>query len=248
MIFYLNRGLVLEQALCQEIETYLDKIHLDETYPNFHVKVTNNHPFAHLYLHSTATAADEFPAIIVTTETDNKTNELMQIGEDATAIGLELEDFEKFISEVDSLPGVCTLVDPESEKEIREIFNKTKYIYGIKIDQRKTDRVSIEIWADNNQLKNEVYEQVRLFISGYMQNLLRDKYAGFGINYFDGTVRGERSNNYNVDFDIALSGAHISFEVNYCISQIVLDSDLSDITNEIEWEVVNHVKNEQRSN
>ena len=81
-----------------------------------------------------------------------------------------------------------------------------------------------------------------------MQNLLRDKYAGFGINYFDGTVRGERSNNYNVDFDIALSGAHISFEVNYCISQIVLDSDLSDITNEIEWEVVNHVKNEQRSN
>ena len=28
---------------------------------------------------------------------NNKTNELMQIGEDATAIGLELEDFEKFI-------------------------------------------------------------------------------------------------------------------------------------------------------
>ncbi|MCQ2086686.1 MAG: hypothetical protein MJZ37_01220 [Bacilli bacterium] len=247
MIFYLNRGLILEQALCQELESYLDKIHLDETYPNFHVKVTNNHPFAELYLHSTRTAADHFPAIVVTTETDNKTNDLMQLGEDAMAIGLELEDFEKFKAEMDSLPGICTLVDPESEKQIREIFEKTQYIYGIKMDQRKTDHVSIEIWADNNQLKNEVYEQIRLYISGYLQTVLKEKYAGFGVEFFDGTIRGERSNNYNTDFDIALSGAHIAFEMNYCISQIVLDSELSEITNEIEWEVINHVKNEQHT-
>lgn len=243
MIFYLNRGLIVEQALCQEIENYLNTIHLDETYPNFHVKVTNNHPFAHLYLHTTATAADEFPAIVVTTETDNKTNDLMQIGEDTTAVGLEIEDFNSFMEEVDKLPGVCTLCDPESEKEIRNIFEKAQYIYGLKIDQRKTDRISIEIWADNNQLKNELYEQIRLYVSGYMQTLLRNKYAGFGLDYFDGTIRGERSNNYNVDFDVALSGAHISFEINYCISQIVLDSELSGITNQIEWEVINHVKN-----
>lgn len=248
MIFYLNRGLILEQAICQELEDYIDKIHLDETYPNFHVKVTNNHPFADLYLHSTVTAADVFPSIVVTSETDNKTNDEMQLGEDGTAIGLELSDFETFIDETDKLPGICTLCDPESEKKIRKIYEKAELIYGIKIDQRKTDRISIEIWADNNQLKNELYEQLRLFISGYMQTLLKNKYSGFGIDFFDGTVRGERSNNYNVDFDIALSGAHISFEMNYCISQIVLDSELSEITNEIEWEVTNHVKNEQRSN
>lgn len=245
MIFYLNRGLIVEQALCQELEHYLDQIHLDEFYPNFHVKVTNNHPFAELYLHSTVTAADVFPAIVVTTETDSKTSDLMGLPEDGNVIGLELSDFETFLDEVDKLPGVCTLCDPTSEEKIKQIFETEQYIYGIKIDQRKTDRVSIEIWADNNQLKNEIYEQLRLFITGYMQNVLKSKYAGYGIDYFDGSVRGERSNNYNVDFDVALSGAHISFEINYCISQIVLDTGIKEINRDLELEVINHVKNEQ---
>lgn len=244
MIFYLNRGLIVEQAICQELENYLNQIHLDEFYPNFHVKVTNNHPFAELYLHSTLSAADVFPAIVVTTETDGKTSDLMGLPEDGYVVGLELEDFEKFLDEVDKLPGVCTLCDPETEKEIKKIFETEKYINGIKIDQRKTDRVSIEIWADNNQLKNEIYEQLRLYITGYMQNVLKDKYAGYGIDYFDGSVRGERSNNYNVDFDVALSGAHIGFEINYCISQIVLDTEVKEVNKNFEWEVINHVKNE----
>lgn len=245
MIYFLNRGLIIEQALCQELENYINSIHLDETYPNFHVKVTNNHPFAELYLHSTITAADTFPAIVVTTETDSKTGDLMGLSEDSTAIGIDINDFNTLMEEVDKLPGVCTLVDPESEKEIRSVFENEEIIYGLKIDQRKTDHVSIEIWADNNQLKNEVYEQIRLYVAGYMQQLISSKYRGYGIEFIDGTLRGERSNNYNVDFDIILSGAHLAFDLNYCISQIILDTDLNGIAQNIEWEVVNHVKNQQ---
>lgn len=246
MIFYLNRGLIIEQVICQELENYLDKIHLDETYPNFHVKVTNNHPFADLYLHSTVTAADVFPSIVVTSETDSKTGDLMQTPEDGTAIACNLADFNELMEEVDTLPGVCTLVDPDTESKIRTIFQTKNFIYGIKIDQRNTDRISIEIWADNNQLKNEIYEQLRLYIKGGMQDVLKDLYKGYGLDYFDGSVRGERSNNYNVDFDIVLTGAHISFEINYCTSQIILDSELSETTiNDIETEVTNHVKNER---
>lgn len=248
MIFYLNRGLIIEQVLCQEIEQYLDKIHLDETYPNFHVKVTNNHPFAELYLHSTVTAADVFPSIVVTTETDNKTSDLMQTSEDATAIGCDLNDFNELMEEVDKLPGVCTLVDPETESQIRKIFEEKDLIYGVKIDQRNTDRISIEIWADNNQLKNEIYEQLKLYIKGGMQEVLQNLYKGYGLCYFDGSVRGERSNNYNIDFDIVLTGAHIAFEVDYVTSQIILDTELSEINiNDIETEVTNHVKKQRYS-
>ncbi|MGP1490925.1 MAG: hypothetical protein ACTTI6_07675, partial [Treponema sp.] len=59
---------------------------------------------------------------------------------------------------------------------------------------------------------------------------------------FDNTIVGQRSNNYNFDFDVALNGAHISFDVNYCVEQIVLNTELTEVTNEIVTEVLNHVK------
>ena len=248
MIYYLNRGLIIEQVIAQELERYIDQIHMDETYPNFHIHVTNNHPFAELYLHTTVAAADIFPSVVVTSETDQKTGELMQVAEEATAIGCDLNDFNELIGEVDKLPGVCTLIDPITEEEIRKAFEKKAVLYGIKIDQFNTDRISIEIWADNNQLKNEVYEQFRTYIKGGMQKVLQELYKGYGLSYFDGTVRGERSNNYNVDFDLILTGAHIGFEINYVTSQIILDTEIAaENIKDIETEVINHVKNERYS-
>lgn len=58
---------------------------------------------------------------------------------------------------------------------------------------------------------------------------------------FDSSVRGQRSNNFNTDFGIELSGAHITFDADYIIEQSVIDTDLVDNDNLL-LEVINHVK------
>ena len=246
MVVYLNRGLILEEAIISEIEKYFDSIKLDETYQNFHVKVTNNHPFAELYLHSTLTAADSFPCVVVTTDNDNKTGDLMNMIPQTSVVEVSKTDFDLLTGEEEtSKPGICTVLAESCIEEINEYFESGKeFIYGYRQQQRKKDAISIEIWCDNNQLKNELYEQLRLFVVGNLSNYLSKTYPYYDISINDSTVNGQRSNNYNLDFDIPLSGAHISFDVDYSIEQIVLDTEIQDFNKDIIWEVYNHVKGE----
>jgi hypothetical protein len=109
---------------------------------------------------------------------------------------------------------------------------------------RRRDTVSIEIWDENIQLKNELYEAVRLFVCGWMKQYLEKLYEENGLAIFDHTVRGERSNNFNGEFGIDLWGAYITFEADYIIEQTVIDTDLVD--SKIDFmEVINHVKGQQ---
>lgn len=117
-------------------------------------------------------------------------------------------------------------------------------VYGIKVSTRKTDHVSIEIWTENNELKNELYEHIRLLLSGAIPALLCDTYKVFNPVLFDRTVNGERSSNFNFDFDTLLCGSHITFDVDYDIAQVIIDTDLNDINRNVITEVINHVKNE----
>ena len=50
MIYYLNLGFVLEQALVDVTKTYIERLHLDSVYNNFHISVVNEHPFAHMMI------------------------------------------------------------------------------------------------------------------------------------------------------------------------------------------------------
>ncbi|MBQ3825271.1 MAG: hypothetical protein II811_03950, partial [Spirochaetaceae bacterium] len=63
----------------------------------------------------------------------------------------------------------------------------------------------------------------------------------FDIELLDHTVVGHRSNNHNYDFGIDLTGAHISLDIDYCVEQLVLDTQYTEI-NEIETEAHNYVK------
>ena len=92
------------------------------------------------------------------------------------------------------------------------------------------------------QLKNEIYEQLRLYVASNLPYILADRYPFFDIAIFDNTITGHRSNNYNFDFDVVLSGAHISLDVNYCVEQIVLNTELTEVSNEIITEALNYGK------
>lgn len=255
MICYLNRGLILEQAMVAIVRDYFATLHLDTTYKNFHISVTTEHPFAELYLHNGINASDSFPCVVITTQEDKKPYEFEELAIVQTdGIGITESDLneitkttetyisKKGIEKTREIPGLCTVVDDNSLNAIKATIKNQNYCYGYSMRIRRKDTLGFEVWAENVQLKNEIYEQLRLFITGNLSHLLEKKYPFFDIALFDNTIVGHRSNNYNFDFDVALSGAHIALDVNYCVEQIVLNTELTKVSKEIITEVLNYGK------
>jgi hypothetical protein len=254
MIFFLNRGLVLEQEVVRALKYYFSTVGVPEFYENFSVSVTNEHPFARMWL-SNAPEKDAlsiFPVVVVATEDDGKPPELSELS-DWRCFALEPEDIEaKNEGGPSDVEKRYMMMTPAKMGALREAMNarSDKRIFGLSQFIRRRERVSVEVWAENPQAKNEIYELVRLYACGFMKDFLAERYREFfgradgesPFVIFDGSVRGQRSNNFNVDFGIVLSGAHITFEADYIIEQSVIDTELSGINGNLLLEVINHVK------
>jgi hypothetical protein len=274
MIYYLNLGFVLEQALLDVTKTYIERLHLDSVYNNFHISVVNEHPFAHMMIEDTTTANDTFPAVVITSQSDGEVPDLANMFELNHAIKFTSDDFEELFETAtrpktrinentgeievvhkrdgsivrENVPGYVLIYDEERINQLKEIADSRTTgeeqggIYGIKIDSRRRDNISVEIWCENDQLKDELYEHLNLFFSCSLDRILKEKFKMFDCAIFGNRIHGERSSNYNFDFDVMLSGSHITFSVDYNVSQIILDTEIENITKEIVWEVINHVK------
>ena len=240
MICYINRGIVLEQAIRDLIRNYFELLHFDSRYRNFHISVTNDHPFAEMYLHSNLNASDLFPCVIVATSNDNSDNEYQDYIEETT----EKLDGEMLAYYVDysKKAGLHNTIDKESLKTIQETIDNKGYCYAKRTSIRRSENLSIEIWAENTQLKNEIYEQIRLFLDCNLGNKLNELYSDYNIELFPKSVTGSRSNNYNLDFDVVLCGSQISFDAKYSIEQIELDTDKNITDKDIILEVQNEYK------
>ena len=272
MIYYLNIGFILEQALVDVVKRYLDRQKFDEVYGNFHISVVNEHPFAHMIVDDHPKSADNFPSVVITTQSDSRPADFRNLPTQTVGVGFTSEDLDILIDsfkrkktrinssgeievvkknntvQMEKMPGVVFVYDPERVERLKEIADSRTVgeekgmVYGIKVDTRRKDRVSIEIWAENNQLKNEIYEHLRLLTEATLEKTLDEFYSMFHPSIFGSTIQGERSSNYNFDFDCLLCGSHISFEVEYDVAQIVLDTEVEEINYEIVTEVINHVK------
>lgn len=256
-VYYLNQGIILEQAIASLIHDYLETIDAEGLYKNFHVEVSNSHPFASLYLHNNIMAADSFPSITVSTQSDDKTSELTQLAADIDTVGLTSSDIDLLTSNTytndftditgvkhkagEKIPGLCAVTSDSIKKELKKIADEKGFVYGYDIKTRRTDRIGIDIWADNEQVKNELYEILRLFVAGGLIYVLQAKYKNFDISIFDHSMHGQRGGNYNLDFDVPLSGSMLTFDVNYCIRQVIVDTGIKTI-NEIIPEVKDYVK------
>lgn len=238
MIYYLNKGLILEQEIVLALRTYFNALDISSIYNNQSITITNAHPFATLFhsiAHHETVNLSLFPVIVITTVSDNKPSQLANVNESA-AISFSIDD-------IDSLSKQGYEVTGSVLDKLREELQKQSTLYGISQVSRRQESISVEIWAENIQLKNELYEAVRLFVCGFLRDYLSEHLRGHDIVIFDNSIRGERSNNFNEDFGILLSGACITFEVDYCIEQIIIDSELKGVK-DIVYEIVNHVKGE----
>ena len=276
MIYYLNLGFVLEQALVDVTKTYIDRLRLDSVYNNFHISVVNEHPFAHLLIEDKTTASDTFPAVVITSHSDGEVPDLSNLMEINHGVKMTSKDFDELFEEAtrpkthvkengeveiikkrdgsivrEIIPGYVLIYDKDRINELKELADSRTTpeeeggIYGIKIDTRRRDNISVEIWCENDQLKDELYEHLNLFFTCSLDRILREKFRMFDCAIFGNKVSGERSSNYNFDFDVMLSGSHITFSVDYNVSQIILDTEIENITTQIFWEVINHVKAER---
>jgi hypothetical protein len=254
MIFFLNRGLILEQEVVKALENYFKIVGISEYYENFTVSVTNKHPFARMILNDKLgkNASSLFTVVVVATESESIPAELAELGVgDTEIITLEPEDL---ISGEDGRSPI----ERRYEMITEDVMNNLRYemekrednkLFGESMFIRRRDYLSIEIWAESPQTKNELYELIRLFVCGFLRDYLGELYKKYfdEINeqsplvIFDSSVRGQRSNNYNLDFGIELCGAHITFEADYVIEQTIIDTELID-TNNLQLEVINHVK------
>lgn len=273
MVYYLNIGLVLEQTIRELLNTYIERLQLEKVYSNFHFHVLNEHPFAHMLFENKATSSDTFPCIVVTTQSDSKTPEMMNMSPDVHGIGFTSKDFDELLSmkyrnktrinelgevisvmkkgviQKEEIPGIVMTTDPDSIERLKNCADsrtteeKEGMVYGIKVNTRRRDKMSLEIWCDNNQLKNELYEQIRMYLTNSLLFNMRKEYQFFDPNIFDGSVNGERSANYNIDFDIVLTGSHISFDIDYGVTSYVFDTEINSLSKNVVTEVYNHVKN-----
>ncbi len=277
MIYYLNLGFVLEQALVDVTKTYIDRLHLDSVYDNFHITVVNEHPFAHMMLEDKTTANDTFPSVVITSHSDSEVPDLTNLMEMMHGVKFTSKDFDDLFltytrpktrvkengeTEIihkrdgsivrEPVPGYVLIYDEERINKLKEIADsrttpeENGAIYGVKVDARRRDNISVEIWCENDQLKDELYEHLILFFQCSLDRILHEKFKMFDCAIFGNKISGERSSNYNFDFDVTLTGSHITFSVDYNVSQIILDTDIENITTEIFWEVINHVKTENK--
>lgn len=256
MVYYLNRSFNSEQAVVALIEGYLERLDVDELYKNFHISVTNDHPFAHMLIDSNLRSQDTFPAIVITSQNDIKTGDMMGMPLQTMAVGLTATDIDTITDVYETvtvkgkerrrqIPGVSAVAAKSTIDALRLAIERSpmKEVYGISQSIRRTDSISMEIWSENAQLKNELYDALKMFVSTSLDLILSKKYKVFAASVSEGTVKGERGNNFNFDFDVPLYGAVINFEVDYACEQILVDTEIDDIgTKNLVWEVVNHVK------
>ena len=244
MIYFLNKGLILEQVIVRALKDYFSVSGAYDFYKNVSLNITNKHPFAKLTLDAVKGMKSEaslFPAIIVATESDGKPGELENLV-DVSGVKLTIEDVTPGENGKSPLEEKAyMMITQEKITAIREAIETNGQVYGVSNFIRRGDHIAVEIWAENIQLKNELYELIRLFVCGWMKESLEKTHEEHGLTIFDKTVRGQRSNNFNVDFGIDLSGAMITFDADYLIEQTVIDTDLVDDNIDV-MEVINHVK------
>ncbi|MDR1902335.1 MAG: hypothetical protein LBQ88_08665, partial [Treponema sp.] len=199
------------------------------------LNITNEHPFAQfLDNKGDDNGASLFPAVVITSETDVHAPPGSHFAE-AERLTLNSADVDKLIE-------YGYLIDPETVEKIRNEFEGREKLYGLTHIIRRTERISIQIWAENIKLKNYLYEMIRLFVMGGLHESMEEYRAKNNLVIFDETVTGQRSGTYSSACGVTLAGANIVFDADYIIEQSFIDSELIELNKPVYVEVKHGTK------
>ncbi|MDR2786119.1 MAG: hypothetical protein LBB83_09430 [Treponema sp.] len=231
MIYFFNKGLIIETEICKALQTYFKSLGVENQYKNYTLNITNEHPWARLLMNGgDSEAASLFPAIIVASESDRHTPNNGHPMAEIEPMKLEPGDLDHLVEHGYS-------IDESVIEKLQAEFKNRKHLYGITRIFRRSERISFEIWAENIELKNLLYEDLRLFAQGAMQDYLDPYVHKNNLVIFDETINGQRSGTFTDSYGIVLAGANITVEADYMIEQSIIDTDLIDINNPVNVEV-----------
>lgn len=232
MLYFLNRPLILEQVIADAFTEYFNALKANTMYANWSINITVEHPFS-VMLPQFAYNASLFPAIIISTESDSKPVELVNLVE-TDALILEKTD-------IPLLKDAGYMVCDELLTDLEQEFSHKGALYGVTRIIRRQEKIAVEIWSENIQLKNELYEHCRLFLAGGIHDALRHYKNTNNLIIFDNTLQGDRSGNFNYDFGVTLAGSRLTFDADYFIEQSIIDTAITN-KKQIIWEVKDNVK------
>jgi hypothetical protein len=229
MVIIINQGIDIENILVNKLQDYFATLRFSELYPIVNqVHIGLEHPFASLLDQNRhRDMRTLFPSITVVSFSDEKVPELSELH--------AFQHCEITANDMVDLGASKYQISTGAIAWLNDYFKENEKLYGISGATHRRDHVSLEVWAENIQLKNEIYSMLELFLAGPLKVQME---KDFNLEIFDDTVRGQRSGNYNFDFGQALYGGQISFEADYIVQQTILDSEIIELNQSVWAEVL----------
>jgi len=215
MKFILTKIPIVEDVLVARLRDYLKELRFAEMFP-FHknLGISNDHPFERL-LASEGAEPDLFPSITVVSSTDGESPGMAKGWSAATLDKADIDD---------DFNGEEWYLSKKAKSDLEEVLAVRGHVYGLMHSTVWRDSTSIEVWTENIQVKNDIYNLVMGFLTGPK---VLELHNSAGLVIHSNTIQGQRSGYYNYDFGRALYGARISLSVDYSIVQAVYDAEVS---------------------
>jgi hypothetical protein len=222
MILSLGYAAVAEEILVTTLTTYFQTIGWARMFPNHPVvRISNEYPWVP-YMNDgwpDLSQVNEtlFPAVTVVSTSDEKSPREKTVQLSNTK--LEKTEMTAFTSQVET-DGY--MIDPDALTAINTHFLTNDTLYGLSISDQRRDTVHIDIISDDpSNIRNRIYDQILLFLSGMEQiELFKNK----GMTIINSSIGGSRTPEYNTEFGRVLRGSTISFQVDSMILQTYYDT------------------------
>jgi hypothetical protein len=225
MIISLGYAAVAEEIFAQAMIDYFVKIGWAGMYPNHPViRVSNEYPWVP-YMDSgwpdlSQVQETIFPAITIVSTSDEKSprEKTVQLS-DPRGVTLEKDEYASFLSLVQT-NGY--MIDPAALTAMETYFETHDFLYGMEIHDQRRDTIHFDIITDDpSNIRNRIYDQTLLFLSGLEQiELFKNK----GLTIINSSIGGSRTPEYNVEFGRVLRGSSITVQVDSMIQQTYYDT------------------------
>ena len=198
---------------------FFEDIKWETTYRQFgKLSISKVHPFVRLLSDTRRNKPkDVLPAITVALVGDDSSSTTLSKATQTVTISKslrqELQDQKYGLNKPNAFRELLDHIDGLAEG---------KNLYGKQTNRRYNQRLLIEIWADNDEIKDNLYEGVKDFIDFYGKEIY-----GYGLE--NPSVNGKKDGDYNFDFGLPLYGATINLSGIVCNLIFDIDTDIVSI-------------------
>ncbi|KKL11520.1 hypothetical protein LCGC14_2545010, partial [marine sediment metagenome] len=193
-----------EKTIIDELKKHLvDEVRFKEIYPEFgNIRVSATHPFAYLMdqeINQNKVPVGLFPSITIVNDSDNRNLTLLMQKQVSTEIDITSTE----IADIKANRNLYMISDKDVRglEDLLDTYNGTLHASGV--ESFIKGMMVVEVWAENADVKNAIYDITRNFLLGIKRFTIQEKY---GIIILEASIRGEKSGNYNFDFGFMTYG------------------------------------------